>query len=354
MAPPSLVGLTSGELAALAESLGAERFRGQQVAQGLYKRAARTLGQVDGLPKALRARLAEGFRIDPLVLSRRLDASDGVVKLLLHGDDGKVFESVLLPFPRRVGCCLSSQVGCPMACSFCATGLNGFERNLGVDEIVGQFLWLQSVSERRISHAVFMGMGEPLLNLDAVTRSIRLLHTEVGLSLRHVTVSTVGLVPQIRELAAMRLPIHLALSLHSPRDEVRAQIMPVNRKWGVQETVQAVRDYCLTTGRKVTFEVLLIEGVTDEPADAARVSRLVRGMPCVVNLIPFNFVATGNGFRRPSRDRVEAYRAELERAGVNVTERQERGHEIAAACGQLAGQQGLRFQPRAGAQLAVR
>jgi 23S rRNA (adenine2503-C2)-methyltransferase len=349
-----LVGLTSGELAALAESLGAERYRGSQVAHGLYKKAARSVEAIVGLPRGFRARLAEEFRVDPLVLARRSDAADGVVKLLLHGDDGKAFESVLLPFPARVGCCLSSQVGCPMACSFCATGLNGFERNLGVDEIVGQFLWLQSVSPRRISHAVFMGMGEPLLNLDNVVRAIGLLHSEVGLSLRQVTVSTVGLVPQIRRLAELRLPIHLALSLHSPRDEVRRQIMPVNRKWGVEETVGAMREYCQATRRKVTFEVLLIEGVTDEPSDAALVARLVRGLPCVVNLIPFNFVSTGQGFRRPSRNRVAAYRAVLEGAGVNVTERQERGQDIAAACGQLAGQQGLRFLPRTGAQLAVR
>lgn len=350
----SLVGLTSGELADLAGSLGAERFRGSQLAEGIYRQAARSLAEVRGLPARLRARLEEGHRLDPLVLMRRADSRDGTVKLLLHGDDGKAFESVLLPFPGRVGCCLSSQVGCPMACTFCATGLNGFERNLGVDEIVGQFLWLQSVSPRRISHAVFMGMGEPLLNLDAVVRSIGLLHSEVGLSRRRVTVSTVGLVPQIAELARHKLPIHLALSLHSPRDEVRARLMPVNRKWGVEETVQAVRDYCAATGRKATFEVLLIEGVTDEPSDAALVARLIRGVPCVVNLIPFNFVETGQGFRRPGRERVAAYRAALEAAGVEVTERQERGHDIAAACGQLAGAQRLRFQPRAQAPVPAR
>lgn len=273
-------------------------------------------------------------------------SSDGVEKFLVHGGDGEVFECVLLPYEDRVSCCLSSQVGCPMGCTFCATGLGGFDRNLSAGEIVAQYLLLQSVSGRRIGHVVFMGMGEPLLNLSNLLRAMSLLHEEVGLSYRHMTVSTVGLVPQIRELAKLDLPIHLALSLHSPFDEVRSGLMPVNHKWPVAEVVGAMRDYQRATGRKVTFEYLLIDGVNDSLEEARALAGLVRGCPHLVNLIPFNWVDTGQGFARPSRERVRAFRKELEAGGAVVAERQERGHDIAAACGQLAGQHKGRFARR--------
>jgi 23S rRNA (adenine2503-C2)-methyltransferase len=234
-----------------------------------------------------------------------------------------------------------------MGCRFCATGLGGFDRNLEAGEIVGQYLLLQSLTERRIGHVVFMGMGEPLLNLPNVLKSLRLLHDEVGLSYRHLTVSTVGLVPQIRQLAEENLPIHLALSLHSPIDEIRDRLMPVNHKWPVAEVVGAMRGYGQTTGRKVTFEYLLIKEVTDTPDQARELARLVKGFPNVVNLIPFNWVDTEQGFARPERERVRRFRSILESAGVNVTERTERGHDIAAACGQLAGEHAGRFAKRA-------
>ncbi|HEY0868199.1 MAG TPA: 23S rRNA (adenine(2503)-C(2))-methyltransferase RlmN, partial [Fimbriimonas sp.] len=235
-------------------------------------------------------------------------------------------------------CCISSQVGCPMGCKFCATGLGGFDRNLEAGEIVGQYLLLQRTSPRRISHLVFMGMGEPLLNLPNVLKAVRLLHDEVGMSYRHLTVSTVGIVPQIRKLAEEKLPIHLALSLHSPIDEVRNRLMPVNHKWPVAEVMDAMKAYHRATGRKITIEYLLIKGITDTPEQAEALARLVRGTPSVINLIPFNWVDTEQGFARPERNRVRAFRQVLESRNVNVTERVERGHEISAACGQLAGQ----------------
>lgn len=224
-----------------------------------------------------------------------------------------------------------------MGCKFCATGLGGFDRNLDAGEIVGQYLLLQRLSERRISHVVFMGMGEPLLNLKNLVKAMGLLHDEVGLSYRHITVSTVGLVPQIYEMAELGLPIHLALSLHSPIDEVRDRLMPVNHKWPVAEVVRSMREYQKTTGRKVTFEYLLIKDVTDTTDQAAELARLTKGFPCVVNLIPFNWVDTEQGFHRPERERVRSFKKALADRGVNVTERVERGHDIAAACGQLAG-----------------
>jgi len=301
---------------------------------------------MNDLPKDLRATLEADYTLNPLAVAKHVRSTDDVDKLLVHSGDNQVFECVLLPYEDRVSCCISSQVGCPMACSFCATGLGGFDRNLTATEIVGQYLVLQRLSERRISHVVFMGMGEPLLNYDNVLKSLRVLHDEVGLSYRHLTVSTVGIVPQIRALAKEKLPIHLALSLHSPFDKIREQLMPVNKKWSVKETVEAMRYYQRMTGRKITIEYLLIDGLTDSHDQAEELARLIKGVPSVVNLIPFNYVQTEQGFGRPSADRVRGFRRALEARRVNVTQRVERGHDIAAACGQLAGQHEGKFARR--------
>lgn len=322
------------------------RMRASQLALHLYQRAEDDLSRITDLPKALRDELAERYDVQPLQVATHRRSTDEVDKLLVHSGDNEVFECVLLPYADRVSCCISSQVGCPMGCKFCATGLGGFDRNLSPGEIVGQYLMLQRLSERRISHVVFMGMGEPLLNLANVVSSLRLLHDEVGLSYRHITVSTVGLVPQIYELAKEKLPIHLALSLHSAVDSVRDSLMPVNHKWPVKEVMQAMRDYQKATGRKVTLEYLLIKGLTDTQDQALELARVAKGMPLVVNLIPFNWVDTEQGFARPENERVRSFRSVLEGKGINVTQRVERGHDIAAACGQLAGQHRGRFARR--------
>ena len=237
---PSLIGMDrEGIQAALGERADA-RWRAKQLADWIYGKAAGDWRAMSDVPQELRKDLAARFEINPLTVARHLRSSDGVQKLLVHGGDGEVFECVLLPYEDRVSCCISSQVGCPMGCKFCATGLGGFDRNLSAGEIVGQYLLLQGLTERRLSHVVFMGMGEPLLNLDSVLEAIRLLHDEVGLSHRHITVSTVGLVPQIDRLARLKLPIHLALSLHSPLDAVRDRLMPVNKKWPVAEVMASI------------------------------------------------------------------------------------------------------------------
>lgn len=341
--------------AELQEALGQRsdaKLRAKQLAGHLYARAIGDFAEMNDLPNALRADLASQFEVQPLQVAAHKRSTDDVDKLLVHNGDDQVFECVLLPYPSRVSCCISSQVGCPMGCKFCATGLGGFDRNLTAGEIVGQYLMLQRLSERRISHVVFMGMGEPLLNLPNVLKTLRLLHDEVGLSYRHMTVSTVGIAPQIRELAQEKLPIHLALSLHSPFDEVRDKLMPVNHKWPVREVMGAMKSYQKATGRKITIEYLLIKELTDTREQAAELARLIKGVPSVVNLIPFNWVSTDQGYERPSKDRVRAFRRELELRNVNVTERMERGHDIAAACGQLAGQHQGRFARR-GAESAL-
>lgn len=345
----NLVGEDTGEIARILKDRPDARWRSRQISTWIYKKAVADFAEMKDLPAGLRAELAAQYTLQPLTIARHARSSDGVDKLLVHAGDQEVFECVLLPYDKRVSCCLSSQVGCPMGCKFCATGLGGFDRNLKAGEIVAQYLMLQRLSERRIGHVVFMGMGEPLLNFDELLKSLRILHDEVGLSYRHITVSTVGIVPKINELARMKLPIHLALSLHSPLDRVRDTFMPVNKRWPVAEVVGAMKNYQKSTGRKITIEYLLIDRLTDESEQAAELARLLKGTPSVVNLIPFNYVATQEGFRRPERARVRAFRTELEKRGVNVTERVERGHDIAAACGQLAGEHHGRFSRRTSA-----
>lgn len=334
----SLVGLSTSEIAEAIAHRADAKWRAKQIAAWVYQKAIDSFDRMNDVPKDLREWLKERYTLEPLAVTRHAKSTDGVDKLLVHGGDNQVFECVLLPYDDRVSCCISSQVGCPMACTFCATGLGGFDRNLSAGEIIGQYLMLQRLTDRRISHVVFMGMGEPLLNLKNVVKALHLLHNEVGLSYRHLTVSTVGLVPQIRQLAKEKLPIHLALSLHSPFDEVRSRLMPVNQKWPVEEVVSTMKAYQRATGRKITIEYLLINELTDSEEQAVELARLIRGVPSVVNLIPFNYVQTEQGFGRPTRPRVRAFRKTLESRGVNVTERVERGHDIAAACGQLAGQ----------------
>jgi len=344
MAPlPPLVGLYSKELEELFPGDPAAPMRARQVAAWVYRRRATTFEEMSDLPTADRQRLSATRSVLGLTVLAEQRADDGVVKLLLDGGDGQGFEAVLLPFERRVSCCLSSQVGCAMGCKFCATGLSGFDRNLTTGEIVAQYLLLQSRFERRISHVVFMGMGEPLHNYDAVLGAIRLLHEEVGVSLRHITLSTVGIVPGIERLGDEGLPLHLAVSLHSPLDSVRSELIPANKRWDVSEVVEAAKGYFHKTRRKVTFEYLLIDGVTDSVQQAEELARLIRGLPCIVNLIPFNPVPNEHGFRTPARSRIRAFRQTLEARGARVTQRVERGQSIAAACGQLKGMHAGRF-----------
>jgi len=346
---PSLVGMTREELTESLAPRPDAKLRAKQLALHLYARAEDDFSAMNDLPAAFRTELSEKFLSQPLQVAAHKTSTDGVDKLLTHRGDHQVYECVLLPFEKtkdsskRVSSCLSSQVGCAMGCKFCATGLGGFDRNLSAGEIVGQYLMLQRLSKDRISHVVFMGMGEPLLNLPNVLKAVRLLHDEVGLSYRNITISTVGIVPQIYELAKADLPINLALSLHSPLDDVRNRLMPVNHKWPVAEVMKAMHDYYSTTGRQITLEYLLIKGITDTEDQAEELARIVKGVPSLVNLIPFNWVDTEQGFARPEKERVQAFRSVLERRRVNVTQRRERGHDIAAACGQLAGEHKGRF-----------
>jgi 23S rRNA (adenine2503-C2)-methyltransferase len=332
----TLLGHTSGELERTAEERGESAFRGRQLAHWIYRRRASSLDEMTDLPRAFRERLGEEYEVGRAKIAHRDAAPDGTIKYLLELGDCEQVESVYLPYADRVSVCLSSQVGCAAGCAFCATAQGGLARNMTAGEIVGQVLTLaEDNPSRRISHAVFMGMGEPLLNYDNVIRSVRLLMREVGMSPRHLTISTVGVAPGIRKLADEDLPVTLALSLHAPDDQTREKLIPTAKKWKIAEILDACRAYYEKTGRNLTFEYLMIADINDRPEQARELAALLRGLPGNVNLIPFNYVETEEGFRRPQPERVTAFRAELERAGRVATQRMERGHAISAACGQL-------------------
>lgn len=318
------------------EEWGEPAYRGRQIAHWLYRRFASDWERMSDLPQTLRKRLAEEFTLRTTRVARRDAAPDGTIKYLLGLPDGERIETVYLPYADRVSVCLSSQVGCPAGCTFCATAQGGLARNLTAGEIVEQVLILQEEHpNRRISHAVFMGMGEPLFNYENVVRSVRLLIREVGMSGRNLTLSTVGVVPGILRLAEENLPITLAVSLHAPEDDLRQRLIPTARKWSLEEILRACRAYHEKTKRNLTFEYLLLGGINDHPEQARALAQRLRGLPGNVNLIPFNYVQTPEGFRRPDPARIAAFRAALEAAGRVTTQRMERGQAIHAACGQL-------------------
>lgn len=331
------VGMTIKELEAVAQENGERAYRGKQIAAWIYQRGATDIDMMSDLPKAFRTALAENYTVGLPEVAHRDSAPDETVKYLLRQADGQTIESVYLPYPDRVSVCLSSQIGCAAGCRFCATAQGGLMRSLTAGEILGQFLRMQADGARRISHVVYMGMGEPLWNYDATVKSLRLLGNEVGLSFRNLTVSTVGVVPGIRALAKEELPITLALSLHAPDDETREALIPTARKWKLDEILDACAEYVRNTHRNLTFEYLMIGGVNDSPEQARALAALLksRKLPGNVNLIPFNYVETPQGFRRPERESVQQFREELEKAGRVATIRMTRGHAISAACGQL-------------------
>jgi len=340
----SLLGMSTDELRALAEEQGETAYRGGQIARWLYLHGARTYEEMSNLPEAFRVRLREKYRVgrgDVVVCQR---SKDGTTKLLLEMADGARVETVGLPYPDRVSCCVSTQVGWPIGCAFCSTGSSGYTRDLTAGEMVDQVLCMQESMQGqsqqsrsgpfRVDHVVFMGMGEPLLNFDATTKAVQLLNAELGIAMRQLTVSTVGFVPGIRRLAQDKPQFTLAVSLHAPTDDLRRQLVPGMTRWGVAEIIDACREYVRQTGRRVTFEYCLLGDVNDAPAEAGELSRLLRGLNAHVNLIAWNPVP-GLGFRAPTRERIRAFRQVLEDAGIPVTQRLQRGSDIDAACGQL-------------------
>lgn len=330
-----LLGLNIIELGLLSETLGEPAFRGKQIAEWIYRRGVTSLEAMRNLPSSLLRRLEEEYWVGRPKLIKVQKATDGTFKLLLQLQDGCTVETVGLPYLGRFSACVSTQVGCRVGCVFCATGLSGFKRNLTAGEIVGQVLELAVHTKTLVDHVVFMGMGEPLLNYDQTIKSLRLLAKELGISARHLTVSTSGYVPGILELAGEDLPVTLAVSFHSADDNLRQRLVPGLSQWSAAEIVQACKTYASRTGRRITFEYCLMEGLNDNILQAQHLAGLLRGFSCHVNLIPLNPV-TDSPFKPSSPDRTAAFRRELVRLGIRTTRRQRKGTEIDAACGQLS------------------
>ncbi len=326
-------------------SIGEKPYRARQLARWLHQYGADDFAQMSDLAKTLRARLPEVAEIRPPSLGEAQVSADGTRKWLLDVGGGNRVETVFIPETGRGTLCVSTQVGCALECAFCATGRQGFNRNLSVAEIVGQLWWANRAlgrdpkGERIISNVVLMGMGEPLLNFDHTVRAVSLMLDDhaYGLSRRRVTISTSGIVPAMDRLRE-RMPVALAVSLHAPDDTLRDRLVPINRKYPLKELMAACRRYVADAPRDfITFEYILLDGVNDQPQHAEALLRLTRDVPCKFNLIPFNPFPHA-GFRRSPAQRVRAFAERLAEAGLVATTRKTRGDDIDAACGQLAGQ----------------
>jgi 23S rRNA (adenine2503-C2)-methyltransferase len=340
---PSFTGIIVEELADFLEKCGAASYRAKQVTDWIYKKRVASFDAMTDLPNELRAQLASEFDTPKTEVVRVLGSKDTTQKFLFRLRDQNLIESVLIPAsPALYGqpsdrqtICVSSQVGCAYGCKFCASGLDGWTRNLDAGEIVQQLIEIEKKSGEKIDNVVFMGMGEPLANLKNVLRAIRIINAPWGLGIgaRHITISTSGLAPQIRELASESTQFRLALSLHGATDEVRGRIMPVNRKYPLKVLLEACDYYVAKKGR-LTFEYILIAGVNDTDEQARGLAKIAHRLSAKINLIPYNTVE-GLEWSRPSRARQEAFQSILRKHSVVATLRREKGHDIAAACGQL-------------------
>lgn len=340
MANIDLRSLSTEELTQQLVSRGFPAFRAKQIRQWL-DRGVTDFEQMTNLPKDLRALLAELYSVPSVKILRKLVSEiDGTVKYLFGLDDGETVESVLMNYKHGWSQCLSTQVGCKMGCTFCATGMGGFIRNLSAAEMMAQIEAAQQDTGVRVSSIVLMGMGEPLDNYDQVVRFLRMLGEEGGvhIGMRHISLSTCGLVPGIYRLMEEQIPLTLSISLHAPNDEIRSRSMPVNNRWPIDELLGACRDYIKATGRRISFEYAMIDGVNDSDACAEELAARLKGMLCHVNLIPVNAVE-GKQQQRSSRERIRSFVSVLESKGINVTVRRTLGADINASCGQLRRQE---------------
>lgn len=320
---------------------GEKEFHAGQIIEWVYQKSVTSWEEMSNLSKTLRAKLMANFRLPGLTLMKVTDSSDGeTYKFLFRLHDGQLVESVLIMSSERRTACVSSQVGCPAKCAFCASGKQGFFRNLSTGEIVEQIVqinkWLKS-REERLSHVVYMGMGEPLKNYTAVVNSIRVLcdPSLLNISQRRITVSTVGVVEGIKQLAEEDLKVNLVLSLHAPNQKIRLKIIPYARKYPLEDIIEAMDAYAAKTKRDITFEYTLIAGINDHPDHAFELGHLVKGRQCTVNLIPYNPVL-GLRLQRPDKKAIKDFRSVLFGLKIVNTCRYTKGDDIAAACGQLA------------------
>ena len=343
----NLLGLSPKQLEDFFESIGEKRFRAIQVLKWLHQQGASSFDEMTNISKSLRQRLAEVADIrEPEVILEKI-SNDGTRKWVIRMDGGSSIEMVLIPEGSRKTLCVSSQVGCALDCSFCSTGKQGFNRNLSAAEIIAQlrvairsFGPFDPKDERRVTNVVFMGMGEPLLNFDNVLAATELMMDDnaYGLSKRRVTISTAGVVPAIDRLAGLS-DVSLAVSIHAPNDELRNQLVPVNKRYPLKELIAACNNYLshLNDKRVITVEYTLLEGINDQPEHARQLLKLLRQLPCKLNLIPFN-PFPNSGYTKPSSEVILKFKQIIVNGGIVTTVRKTRGDDVDAACGQLVGQ----------------
>ena len=317
-------------------------YRAKQIWQWLFKKRATSFAEMTNLSASLREQLHDRFSISRLKILRQADSTDGTVKFLFGLTDGHSIESVLIPETKRLTLCISTQAGCGFGCAFCATALLGLKRNLKASEILDQILEASRTLKvaQRITHVVLMGMGEPLANYQQTIRALEIMTDTswgIGLSPRRVTLSTVGLVPQIERLMA-ETQVNLAISLHAPNDEIRSLLMPVNRKYSLRQLMDCCRSLPIPRRKRITFEYVLLSGVNDSEQNALELCGLLKGVRCKVNVIPFN-PHPGSEFARPTAAAIERFQNVLREHGLQINVRRPRGDDIQAACGQLQGEQ---------------
>jgi 23S rRNA (adenine2503-C2)-methyltransferase len=336
-----LLGCTESELKTHIEKMGEKSFRASQILNWIYEKNGNSWDEMTDLPKVFRQKLSEYFQFFSLKLVKTEDSIDGeTTKFLWQLSDGKFIESVLIRAPGRRTVCVSSQVGCPARCAFCASGKKGLMRNLSSAEIVEQVVHINRFLEEkgeRVCHVVFMGMGEPFENYENVIKTVHLLNSPKGLNIsqRRMTVSTVGMVEQIRRFTEEDLNVNLVLSLHAPNQKIRQKIIPYARKYALEELLSAMLFFAQKSKRDITYEYTLLADINDHREHAEELAKLIKGHPCTVNLIPYNPIE-GLLLKRPAKEAIEMFREVLLGAGINTTWRYTKGKDIAAACGQLA------------------
>ena len=333
-----LAGMTLTELEDLMEELKASKFRAKQIHNWIYSKSVSSIDEMTNISKDFREELKSIAQLTDTKIKVKQTSKDGTIKYLVEYPDGECVETVLMRFDNRANltACVSSQVGCAVNCSFCATGKGGFKRNLTYKEIIEQVLTIQRDTGLKVTNIVFMGQGEPLLNLDNVLKALDIFNNDFQIGQRRITISTSGIIPGINKLADIELQSTLAISLHAPNHELRKQLMPIEEKYPIDKVKQALKNYVDKAGRRITVEYILIHGFNDSPAVAKELAYLLKDLKCNINLIPYNSVVE-NDYKKPSGNDIMKFKYLLEHSGKKVTVRLERGADIDAACGQLRG-----------------
>lgn len=334
----NLSGLTLKEIEQITDELGATKFRARQIHNWIYLKSVKEIDEMTDLSKKFRDELKTVAQVTNIKIKVKQVSTDGTIKYLLEFPDGECVETVLMRFDNRANltACVSSQVGCAVNCSFCATGKRGFIRNLTYKEIIEQVLTIQRDTGLKVTNVVFMGQGEPLLNLDNVLKAMGMFNESFQIGARRLTVSTSGIIPQIKKLADLDMQSTLALSLHASNHEVRKQLMQIENKYPMDELHKALKYYVEKTGRRITIEYLLIKDLNDTITSAKQLAAYLKDIKCNINLIPYNPTAK-NDYKRPSNNSIMKFKYLMEHSGKKVTVRLERGGDIDAACGQLSG-----------------